>query len=753
MNSVQRVAAFFGRHPLFGAALAAVVCILLADFHPVLGWAGIGLIGGTGWIFGKSRLAISWAVCGLVGVTVFSLRNQERDQTGLELLKSGGGSVEAVLLADAKGGGGFWSAPVELLGKYSGAKIWWEGRGVPPVSGVRVSASGNFRPLPEPRNPGEFNEAEWLRRKGVSAVFQASEGKVEVPSWPAFGAKVRQGFRTAVTTGLEEDSESARVIRAIVIGEIPPDSDELIAAFRNSGTLHIFSVSGMHVAMVGSIAWLVLRLLGVPRKWAVVGLIPLIFGYAWISGNSPPALRSAWMMSVFLMAFVFQRRPDLLNALGAVLLGAMLWDGNLLFQAGVQLSYGVVAAIAVGTAWATRAFAWMEKPELYLPRELMNRWQSFWQNLRHKTGQSLAVSSAAWAGSTPLTVFHFGLVTPVAMISSVILVPIVFGLLSAALFSAAIYPVWPGGAKIVNRANGKWASVCVWTAERFAAIPGSHFQVNRDSEPFLLIYDLEYGAGAACFSGGKDGAVLMDCGDSRGFKRKILPSLRKRGVDPDSVVLSHADGNHLGGASQVWVGFPVKQALLPVLKSSRSPNYRSWLEDAPEAGIKVLQAENFGGVSLPTGAWLEVLHAPEPVSQNTSADDRVAIFRLHWNGWKILFTSDAGLLTERKLLDSGKNLAADVIVAGRHARDLTLGDEFLDAVNPKVIVASHSEFPIEERLPVRQVDYWKSRGIQVMNQKQTGGVTMRIVEGKMRLEGFVDQAVIELGNEEFFNRR
>ena len=85
-------------------------------------------------------------------------------------------------------------------------------------------------------------------------------------------------------------------------------------------------------------------------------LLPLIFGYSWITGNSPPAVRSAWMAAVFLGAFVFRRRPDLLNALGAVLLAAMLWDGRLLFQPGVQLSYGVVAAIAVGTAWAAKLF-------------------------------------------------------------------------------------------------------------------------------------------------------------------------------------------------------------------------------------------------------------------------------------------------------------------------------------------------------------------------------------------------------------
>ena len=56
------------------------------------------------------------------------------------------------------------------------------------------------------------------------------------------------------------------------------------------------------------------------------------------------------MAAVFLGAFVFRRRPDALNSLGAVLLATLLWDGRLLFQTGVQLSYGVVAAIIIGAS-------------------------------------------------------------------------------------------------------------------------------------------------------------------------------------------------------------------------------------------------------------------------------------------------------------------------------------------------------------------------------------------------------------------
>jgi beta-lactamase superfamily II metal-dependent hydrolase len=447
------------------------------------------------------------------------------------------------------------------------------------------------------------------------------------------------------------------------------------------------------------------------------------------------------MAVVFLGAFVFRRRPDLLNALGAVLLAALLWDGRLLFQPGVQLSYGVVAVIAVGTGVSMRLFAWIAKPELYLPLAVMTRWQKAWLALRRGIAQSLGVSLAAGVGSSPLTAFHFGLITPISVLAGLIFVPLVFLLLGAALLAAALHPVVPLAARLVNRANAYVAKSCVLTAEGFAAIPGGHFQFMQENQPFLLVYDLDHGAGAACFSGGKSGAVLLDCGDRHSFKRQVAPSLRRLGITPDSVVLSHPDGGHLGGGDIVWKTFPIRQVLLPV-ERSRSPGFRSWAMDAPDEGIKTLQASELTDLKLPAGARLEILQSPSALTQNSTADDRVVIYRIHWRGWKLLFTSDAGMSAELDLLNSHRDISADVIIAGMHRSDATLSDTFLDAVNPQAILASHALFPLTERRKPETLGYWQSRGIQVIHQGESGGVTLRIDEaGNLLLEGFVDHVV------------
>lgn len=733
-----RAMAFFGRHPLFGAALAAAVCVALADQGAARGVVAAGLVAAAAWAGLSWRFAVAWFLCGLVAVAAFGLREAGRLEDGARLLGSPRGVVEGKVLEDGRGANGFWAAPVRLA---DGAKVSWHGSGEPPVAGACLRASGGFRPLPGPRNPGEFDQGRWLRRQGVAAVFRESRaggGEVETGWLAEWSAGVRRGFRDAVTAGLDDASREARVIRAVVIGERPPDGDEVVAAFRHSGTLHVFCVSGLHVGMIGLAGWWFLRFCGVSRRVAAPLLIAGMFGYAWLTGNGAPAVRAAWMGALFLGAFVFRRKPDMLNAWGAALLAAVIWDGNLLFQPGVQMSYGVVLAILAGVAVVRRVFDWMAEPELYLPVDLMSRWQraSLW--IRRQVAGMLTVSSAAWLGSTPLTVWHFGLVTPASIPASVMLMPLVFALLLLAIVSAALHPVLPQVSRCLNQANAWVAKGCAGVAGGFAAIPGSHARVGSDSRPFLLVYDLDYGAGAACFSAGGDGAVLIDCGDGFSFKRRVLPSLRQLGVEPDSVVLSHSDGGHLGGGAEVWESLPVKQVWLPV-ERSRSPSFRAWKNQAPEAGVAVARAEAGNSLPFPGGARLEILHVPDPLAVNSIADERVAVFRLHWEGWRLLFTNDAGHSTEQAMLDAGVDVAADVIIVGRHREDGTLGDEFLDAVRPLCIVATNAEFPVEERMPEWQVDYWRSRGITVLDQAETGGVTLRVdAAGCLVLEGFAD---------------
>jgi len=316
--------------------------------------------------------------------------------------------------------------------------------------------------------------------------------------------------------------------------------------------------------------------------------------------------------------------------------------------------------------------------------------------------------------------------------------------LAGALVSAALHPLAPAVSQVINQANARLATGCVAVARAFAAIPGGHWRVDGAGGERLVVYDLPYGAGAAVWSDGRGAAVMIDCADARGFRNQMLPALRRQGVRPDSVILSHPDGSHLGGGAPVWRSLPVRQALLPVA-DARSPAYRAWLREAPAEGVAVGVGVAGARHRLAGGAWIEVVHDPSMVSANAAADERVMLVRLHWGGWRLLFTSDAGLATERRVLEAGRDVAADVIIAGKHRDDLNLGDDFLHAVRPRVIIASNTAHPPEERLDREQAAHWRSQGIEVFDPLESGAVIVTLdADGSLRVSGFMDGRTIVL---------
>ncbi|RYD48750.1 MAG: hypothetical protein EOP83_26080, partial [Verrucomicrobiaceae bacterium] len=529
-----------------------------------------------------------------------------------------------------------------------------------------------------------------------------------------------------------------------VLGEMPEDEDVLIEAYRQSGTLHAFSVSGMHVAMVGIIIWWVLRCCWVPRRAAVFVILIAMLGYVWITGMKPPSIRALIMAAVVLSAFVLRVRPDLLNALGLALLAGLLFDGHQLFQVGSQLSFGVVAAIGIFAAIMRKRFAFLEVQELYLPRQLYGFWQNAWLWLRQKAASGLGASSAASAGSVPLTLWHFGFVSWVSILASPLIGIPVLALMILALAATALTPI-PAAQQQVNRWNGSVAWFCTQMATFFAAAPGGNTTVARGwpGKDFLIVYDVGHGGGAACLKDG-DTSVLFDIGSKSGFRRTVLPSLRYLALRPQNIVLSHPDGGHIGGTVEALDALPVRQILIPVDKA-RSTNFRDIMAVSQKRDIKTRRGLRGMKFDISPDAWFEVLHEPDAHDQNAVADGRVMITRLHWHGWRVLFTNDAGLGAERKMLEGGGDLKADVIVAGRHLHDSSLGDDFLAAVQPKAIIASHADFPRAERVPEDWAAACEKRGTRVFHQGWTGAVTLVAAgDGSLVIRGFLDGSEVTL---------
>ncbi|HBB26421.1 MAG TPA: hypothetical protein DCZ59_09175, partial [Bacteroidetes bacterium] len=211
------------------------------------------------------------------------------------------------------------------------------------VPGQRRIVHGRLRRTLWPTLPGEFSEGAYLRSTGCVLVLERASGWDVGPPPPLTG--LITGLRASVTRRLVRvlPPDVAAVVVALVIGDRSMIDGSARQAYRLSGTAHIFSVSGSHVAVI---TWLVLLVIG--RRPGVLVLtagIMVVVGYTVLTGAEPPAVRSAIMGIGALIGMRSERDVSAINMLMMSVLAIVIADPMACISAGFGLS--VVATLSL----------------------------------------------------------------------------------------------------------------------------------------------------------------------------------------------------------------------------------------------------------------------------------------------------------------------------------------------------------------------------------------------------------------------
>ena len=745
--------------PLFGLALAAVLGILLAERWPAaMAWAVASVLAGAGLLVGRRSWWVYAAVLtGFGWAHAMHLRDPLRELTEQRLTP--GGSVGATVtgvVTDAPAAsikGNSWQFPLEVEALETGGKSWparhcqiyvriTEAREAP-AYGDRIVLTGLLRRSAPVRNPGEFDFDRYLKRAGFSAEFLSgdAEGRWQrlAPDQgnPVIAAALRSRdwIAATVTRDLEDAPDIAATVRTMVLGTREKTPDDITDAFRASGTMHVFSVSGLHVALFAAVLWFALGLTRLPRGWIIGLSLGLMFFYVFITGLRPSAWRAAIMTSFFLTGATWNRESNLFNSLGASALLLLGWQTQQLFQPGFTLSFGVLLAIALLQKPLRVVSDWLigrwNAPDPYLPDELQTRTQQSWYWLRDKLADSLSISTASTIGSMPLMIGYFNLITPVGIfanlflvaLSTCILIVACLSLASAAAGLQSLVLLW-------NNANWALAWGSIGTAKFFASLPLGHVRIDparlwRGDPCEVTVLALENGGGATRIDTPGGRQWLIDCGGLKHWNRTVRPHLERAPVNQlQGLFLTHQDSYHTGALAPLTELFPPGKV------------WRRETKNDPR-GMALKSGDTF---DLEDGTKLDVLFPPA-AWQGGVADDAAAVLRLECRGFRVLFMSDAGFLTEKALLASGRDLRADVLVMGRHGSDFCGLPEFVRAVQPGALVFTNNRFPEEERAPESWRERMAAQGVVVFDQALTGGVTLRMDGGGITLRGFADGMV------------
>ena len=657
-----------------------------------------------------------------------------------------------------QGESGAWRAPllVESWSDREGQSIALPGRIVArwksenvPRYGDRWEITGRVSMLPPPRNPGEFDAAEWWGRRGVYLEMRANPAVPTRLLERGLGSPVKSAALAArawmlhtLGLGLPDAPALRALIAGVTLGARDTQADEFAEAFRLTGTFHLFSVSGLHVGMVALLLWLVLRPLGLGRRRAVLVIIPSLFFYALITGASPPSVRAAVMLSVAFAGFLLDREISPANGFAAAALLILGYDTNQLFSAGFQMSFSIVAAIFLLAPPLQEFFAERLRPDPFLPRRLYNRWQQFTADAGRGTAVTLGVSAAAWLGSLPLTIAVFHLVPLLAIPANMVAVPLAFGILSIsmlALLGGAV-SVWL--AAVFNNASWGLAALLVAVVESTASLPGSYLRLPpgwMQPPAQLTVFDL--GEGGAQFLRTRESAWLFDAGSETDFRRVIEPVLHAAGVmQLDALVLTHGDADHIGGAFAAMDAAAPRRFVESMLRD-RSPT-RKKIKAALAATNRGRWLAQPGDLARAGPSVNVRFLAPDPRERSNVSDDQALVAMIEMEGFRVLLLSDTGAAVEENLRRRyGEELRCDVLVFGRHENDVIATEPFLRATRPAAIVLNRAdpfrdgtdEPALRQRLA--------ASGAEIFDQEKTGAVILTARRPGLEIRGYLDKKV------------
>jgi len=532
---------------------------------------------------------------------------------------------------------------------------------------------------------------------------------------------------------------------AMLLALLTGDRSELTGAdmdlVRRASLAHALALSGMHVGYVAALGWLLAFVAGrvrpaiflrLPRhKLAVLLAAPLVCGYVWLGGATPSLVRAALMFGSFGLLILLDRPRILLDGLFLALALIVAAAPLSVFDIRLQLSALAVAGIAVLWPPGQAVFARLPLPERTRPAALW-LFGILWTSL------------AAEAALLPVLALEFGEISPHFYLNALwlpvlglVIMPLgLAGLASSFAFPAAaaffyvpaafagdllmgllswqdglgslgtitvLRPLWP---EIVgyfllcaalaawwrSRPEGRLPAMVLAAGLLLLAAPALR-QSWLDLSGQVRLTMLDVGQGQAVvaeFPGGR--RILVD-GGGTGFGdfdmgRAVTGPALTHGRSPDlaGVILTHGHADHAQG-----LAWPLARFDVGFFAESASPDAgrpdAAMARAVAASGLTPRPLAAGDRLDVGDGLALEVLHPPAGFTGK--ANDASVVLRLVRDGRGLaLLCGDIEKKAIRTLLDSGRDLSAEVLVVPHHGSATSFSRAFYKAVNPKAAFIS-----------------------------------------------------------------
>ncbi len=591
----------------------------------------------------------------------------------------------------------------------------------------------------EQRNPGLFDYRLYLKTKGVRVILQSDYSQIVIEQRNASAlfsslARLKYGFQNKLKAAVAPEAFGLMV--GMLFGDRSFIGDDTYEVFQKNGIAHILSVSGIHV---GIVYLFISRLFGNRKTRTFYVFVALIlFSYAALSEFSPSVVRAVVMIYIHMFSKVSYRRYDFISCTATSALGMLLLNPFYLFNTGFQLSFMAVFCLAAMLPWMNRKLARMEE---------RGKSERITAGLRYLS--PLLIIQGGMAPMTAYLFNYFSITAffiniPIIAIAGLI-IPLGICLIPISFLGGPLFGVGAGAAELLIRIMLWLNELFFFPGIGFFNVVSPSilfllifygFFFFLSSEFFRILYQrkrkkaipvycvlilifsllismtvdngyhdaelifLDVGQGDCLHIRTPEGRnILIDGGGSQHYKvgEKILfPYLLKNGVKSiDLAIVTHLHDDHYLGIKELAGKMEIKK--LGIYDANRLRE-KELLDDTGLKSENLLYLAEGDRIRMEKDIWIDVLYPEEKSAEdymaiimNEEEENNSCLFmKVYYKGLTVMMTGDIGMEGEEEIMDYYHNdpkiLDVDVLKVGHHGSKYSTGNQFLEAVNPKIAV-------------------------------------------------------------------
>lgn len=609
--------------------------------------------------------------------------------------------------------------------------------------GQRWRLTVRLKPPVGLQNPGAADYTLHMLQRSVDAKgYVRNKDVMEVLTPAAFSIDRWRYQLLGEIQALSLSSTAKATLSALLLGEKSALSDPQWRLLRDTGTVHLIIISGLHISIICLIGYFlggmaqkslarVFRVVD-QRWWRIIPALMLAIAYALIAGFSLPTQRAVVMIAALLLPGLLGVYLTLWQRWWLALTAVLMLQPLSVYQPGLWLSFTAVAALISLSSQSSNQ-TWLDRLQLLM----RSQWVVF-------------------IGLLPWLLFFTGEVAPWSALINLVAIPfLTFVFLPAILLLLALWPMFSevAGAGLEGMINFFWSGlewfvqftgpalvldISLWTVVLitpgvmllllgmfrfrwlglFMALPLLSASAVKGPEVGFQAWIYDVGQGLAVLIQTENHALLYDTG--AGFRSgggvaqfTVVPALAASGISYlDNLIVSHADNDHAGGFIVIRQNIELQQV---------EGGSRSWRKRYGAAECQHGKEWYYDDVRF---RFIQP-GKPFPVNENNSS----CVLLVESGGCSLLIPGDIESAVETQILNRYPGLKVDWLVAAHHGSRSSTSLAWLQQLQPKEVFFSAGLLNRYGHPAAEIVSRVEAVGAGWRNTAQGGAILLREASG------------------------